>query len=100
MSTAARNIIKYYPEPNTAGTADFLNNYSRTRQDTQDLYQPMIRVDHNFSEKWRMFACYSHSDFYGHFDKLIADSTVRGRLRQRPHRGAALDNVLEPLCSV
>lgn len=93
IAPAAQNILKYYPEPNTLGTADGLNNYSRTRQDKQDLYQPLARVDHNFSENHRMFARYSHSDFFGHFDELVSGSTVRGRKRQRPHRGVAIDNV-------
>ena len=93
IDPAAKNILKYYPAPNQAGTADFLNNYARTRPDTQDLYQPIARGDHNFSEKHRMFARYSHSDFFGHFDELVADSKVRGRRRRRPHRGVALDNV-------
>ena len=94
IDPSAKNILKYYPAPNQAGTADFLNNYARTRQDSQDLYQPVARVDHNFSEKYRLFGRYSHSNFYGHFDKLIADSNVRGRRRRRPHRGVALDNVV------
>lgn len=94
IDPVARNIVKYYPAPNQAGTADFLNNYARTRQDSQDLYQPMARVDHNFSDRHRLFGRYSHSDFYGHFDQLIAGSNVRGRRRQRPHRGVALDDVV------
>jgi len=93
LDATAQKILRYFPAPNTAGTADGLNNYARTRQDTQDLYQPIARVDHNFSEARRMFARYSHSDFYGHFDQLIAGSSVRGRQRRRPHRGVALDNV-------
>lgn len=94
IDAAAKNILKYYPAPNQAGTADFLNNYARTRVDSQDLYQPVARVDHNFSEKHRLFARYSHSDFFGHFDQLVAGSDVRGRRRRRPHRGVALDNVV------
>lgn len=93
IDPGVKNILRYFPAPNQPGTADFLNNYARTRQDSQDLYQPVARVDHNFSEKWRLFGRYSHSDFYGHFDQLIADSKVRGRRRRRPHRGVALDNV-------
>ncbi|MEZ5354480.1 MAG: carboxypeptidase regulatory-like domain-containing protein [Bryobacteraceae bacterium] len=93
IDAISRNLLKYYPLPNAAGTPDFTNNYSRTRQDTQDLYQPVARIDHNFSESHRMFARYSQSDFFGHFDELVAGSTVRGRGRQRPHRGFALDNV-------
>ncbi len=93
IDPVALKIISYYPLPNTAGTRDFLNNYSRTRQDRQDLEQPVVRVDHNFSQNWRMFARYSHSDFTGHFDELIPGSVVRGRFRKRPHRGTAYDNV-------
>ena len=93
IDPAARNILKYFPEPNTTGTADGQNNYARTRQDKQDLYQPMTRVDHNFSEAHRMFVRYSHSDFFGYFDELVSGSDVRGRKRQRPHRGVAIDNV-------
>jgi hypothetical protein len=91
IDPVARKLLSFYPEPNAAGTVDGQNNYQRTRQDTQDLYQPLARVDHNFSEKHRLFARYSHSDFFGHFDNLVAGSNVRGRRRRRPHRGVALD---------
>jgi hypothetical protein len=91
IDATTRKILGYYPEPNAAGTPDGLNNYQRTRQDTQDLYQPIARLDHNFNEKHRLFARYSHSDFFGHFDELVSGSNVRGRRRRRPHRGMALD---------
>jgi hypothetical protein len=93
IDPAARKILGYFPEPNAAGTADGLNNYIRTRQDRQDLTQPVARLDHNFSSRHRIFGRYSHSDFTGHFDELISGSTVRGRRRRRPHRGATFDNV-------
>ncbi len=93
MDRNALGLLKYFPAPNAAGTRDGLNNYSRTRQDTQDLYQPVARLDHVFSEKRRMFARYSHSTFHGHFDNLVEGSNARGRRRQRPHRGLALDHV-------
>ncbi|MBI3680249.1 MAG: TonB-dependent receptor [Acidobacteria bacterium] len=94
IDSGARAFLKYFPQPNTAGTRDGLNNYSRTRQDSQDLYQPIARLDHNFSDRNRIFARYSHSDFTGRFDHLIEGSKARGRLRQRPHRGIALDDVV------
>jgi hypothetical protein len=93
ISPDAQRYVKYFPLPNAAGTADFLNNYQRARPDKQDLYQPIIRIDHNISEKWRTFGRYSQSTFYGSFDQWIPDSDVRGRKRQRPYKGVALDVV-------
>ncbi|MBS1825067.1 MAG: carboxypeptidase regulatory-like domain-containing protein [Acidobacteria bacterium] len=93
IDAGARGYLKYFPEPNNTGTVDGTNNYSRTRADSQDLYQPIARIDHTFSDRNRMFARYSHSDFYGHFDELISGSNARGRRRMRPHRGIAIDDV-------
>jgi len=90
---AALHILSYYPESNTSGTADFLNNYAWTRKDTQVLKAPMARLDHNFSESHRMFIRYAFSDFTGHFDKSVPHSIVRGRTQRRPHTGLAVDNV-------
>ena len=88
-----QKLVNYYPLPNTAGTADGLSNYSIETPKDQIMRQPVVRIDHNFSEKHRMFARYSHSDFTGHFDQFVPNSKVRGRERKRPHRGMALDNV-------
>jgi hypothetical protein len=93
IDSTSKALTKYYPDPNTTGTPDGQNNYALTRQENQDLYQPVTRVDQNFSERHRMFVRYSQSDFFGHFDKLVPGSDVRGRIRRRPHRGVAADNV-------
>jgi hypothetical protein len=93
IDPAARAFSRYFPDPNLPGTVEFLNNYSRTRPEKQDLYQPITRLDHVFTEKNRMYFRYSHSDFQGQFDEFVAGSPVRGRFRERPHRGVALDDV-------
>lgn len=93
VAPGAKTILKYYPLPNTAGTADFQNNYTTTTPKDQTLRQPVVRMDHNFSEKGRLFARYSHSNFAGHFDQYVPGSNVRGRVRGRPHRGSAVDYV-------
>jgi hypothetical protein len=93
ISPEALKLVSYYPRANSPGTADFLNNYSINTPKEQNMRQPVVRVDHNFSQSHRMFARYSHTDFEGWFDQYDPNSTVRGRRRGRPHRGAALDNV-------
>jgi len=89
----AAKLIQLYPLPNTAGTVDGLNNWANTHGETQELTQPIVRIDQNFSDKFRMFGRYSQSDFAGHFDQFIPGSDVRGRDRRRPARSAALDGV-------
>ena len=93
IGAAARNLLKHYPMPNTAGTADFQQNFSTTTPRHQVLHQPVLRLDQNWSERHRTFGRYSRSDFEGEFDRFVPDSPVRGRSRRRPHRGAALDHV-------
>ncbi|MBL8230985.1 MAG: TonB-dependent receptor [Bryobacterales bacterium] len=93
ISADAARYVKYFPLPNAAGTIDFTNNYQRARPDKQDLYQPIVRIDHVLNDQWRMFGRYSQSTFYGSFDQWIPDSNVRGRKRQRPYKGVALDTV-------
>jgi len=93
IAASAKGILKYYPLPNTGGTADGQQNFSVTAPKDQVLHQPVFKIDQNWSARDHMFFRYSRSDFNGKFDKFVADSTVRGRSRQRPHRGAALDNV-------
>ena len=88
-----QKLVNYYPLPNTAGTADGLSNYSVETPKDQIMRQPVVRIDQNFSEKHRMFARYSQTNFTGQFDKYDPKTTVRGREVRRPHRGVALDNV-------
>ena len=93
MDKTALQVLKYFPLPNTSGTADFLSNYSVTTPKVQVLKQPVVRLDHNFSERHRMYGRYSHSSVRGQFDQYVPGSDVRGRIRGRPHRGVGLDDV-------
>ena len=93
ISPDAARYLKYFPVANTAGTADSTNNFIRARPDKQDLYQPILRLDHNWNDRWRSFGRWSQSTFHGSFDQWVEGSNVRGRKRQRPYQGYALDTV-------
>jgi len=94
IDPAARAIVKYYPLPNSPGTADGLNNFKYNPLQPFDLYQPIFRLDHNFSERNRAYFRYSQSVFTStKINKMTPDSTVTGRTQERPHRGIALDDV-------
>lgn len=93
ISPDAARYLKYFPIANAAGTADSTNNFIRSRPDKQDLYQPILRLDHNWNDRWRSFGRWSQSTFHGSFDQWVEGSDVRGRKRQRPYQGYALDTV-------
>ena len=52
----SRNMLKYWPAPNAAGTTNFVRTDSNTiEKDTWSM-----RVDHNFSDRNRFFGRYSY----------------------------------------
>ncbi len=53
----ALNVLKYYPAPNTTGSADGRSNYtSQNRPEPLDYYNYITRYDENISDKSRLFA--------------------------------------------
>jgi hypothetical protein len=54
----AVNLMKFFPEPNNVPTNAFLqqNNFTRQGQSNSPVDQIDTRIDHNFSDKFRMFA--------------------------------------------
>jgi hypothetical protein len=56
ISPIAKNILKYYGMPNVAGTADGSNNLVLPNQpEAAKYYTHTWRLDHNISEKFRVF---------------------------------------------
>ncbi len=56
ISPIATNILKYFALPNVPGTADFRNNLQLpTQPEDIDYWTHTFRVDHNISEKQRIF---------------------------------------------
>lgn len=60
ISPMAKKILSYYSEPNVAGTLDGLNNLIRVNDlEVLDYYNHLIRIDHSFSEKHRLYGRYN-----------------------------------------
>lgn len=88
----ARKFLSYYAKPTGAGTADGRNNYQLSETNSNDFLQNMARVDHQFSEKHRMFGRFTHS--WLHFYRgTIFPNESRGLDRYRKQRSVALDDV-------
>ncbi|MBI1896510.1 MAG: TonB-dependent receptor [Acidobacteria bacterium] len=63
INNVANNVIRYYPQPNTAPTNPYTyaNNYVRSGSSLSDNNRFDSRADHNFSSNWRTFLRYSTS---------------------------------------
>lgn len=93
INPIATNILKYFALPNTAGTADGQNNLSRSDLAEAVFYSNHAwRVDHNFSERNRVFASAAlydrSSDYLNYFDNPSTGQTFQFIARR-----AALDQV-------
>jgi hypothetical protein len=56
ISSIATNILNYYPLPNMTGAADGSNNYYwGTGLSVSSYYAVVARIDHNFSDRDRLF---------------------------------------------
>lgn len=63
LDPVGRNIMKFFPEPNVAGDREGRQNYFRIEDEKWRYLSTAARVDHNISEKWRMFGRFSNSEF-------------------------------------
>jgi hypothetical protein len=85
----ASSLLKYFPEPNTSSSNSFtpVNNWTQLGKDAADQLNFGVRVDHQFSEKWRTFGRLTQStqtvrpfDFFG-----VADPVGRGNFNFAAH---------------
>ncbi|MBI1786073.1 MAG: carboxypeptidase regulatory-like domain-containing protein [Acidobacteria bacterium] len=56
MNVVSQNILKLYPQPQRSG---IVNNYDAVASSRDDDKQYSVRIDHNFSERYRLFGRYS-----------------------------------------
>ncbi len=88
INPIAKEILRYYPEPNVAGTADKRNNYSsQTRPEPVTYYNHVGRFDQALSDKQRFYVRISASrkddgPYRNYWDNITAGNVFRGITRQ------------------
>ena len=87
INTISANVVKYYPLPNRAGnTAQQVNNYLATGKAVTNTDNYLARMDHNFSEKKRIFGRVGYAP-YTNFSTLQVWPSPSGRFLPIPaHR--------------
>jgi hypothetical protein len=66
ISPIAKEMLKYYPLPNQAGTATGLNNFITGNPRGDDFYSMNYRVDHVLTDRQRFFVRYSRNNRVEH----------------------------------
>lgn len=93
ISPIARKILDYWPSPNTQGTADGLNNFYRPRRSWDQFGTYNGRVDHNPTERYRIFGRYYKTAQVWTGGARVFDNPVTGALLHRDSQGGGLDQV-------
>lgn len=92
LDKTALALLPYWPDPNTQGTIDNRNNYTRPQITQNNYHSQTVKVDHNFSEKHRAFGRYSQ--WYNLFSSTQTFPNIAtGTNRYRYNYGAVLDDV-------
>jgi hypothetical protein len=90
----AVNTIKYYPLPNTVSNAvTNVNNYASTGSRSINIDQFDVRIDHNLSDRRKLFGRYSHRKTSDIPPVFFGDLTIaEGRFNQENRvRNTVLD---------
>lgn len=91
LDPVARNIVNYFEAPNQAGTADGSNNWTTPGPESDKFHSHLFRVDHNFSEKHRVFVRGDRNDRVLLYD--VRFNGAVGANFDRRNRGISFDDV-------
>jgi hypothetical protein len=92
IDAVAREILSYYPLPNQTGTADGANNYTNpTAVAFETYYTVTSRVDHNLSDRHRIYGRFSW-DFWEEEKDDRFDNVATGIFLNRKNRVFAIDD--------
>lgn len=90
----ARNVMKYYPTPNLAGDSIGRNNFYGTGSAQFNTDNFDIRVDHNLTDRQRLFGRFSYRKYFNGPPQLFPGATgiAEGRINNNDFgRNAVVD---------
>jgi hypothetical protein len=86
----SKNVVTYYPLPNRQGnTAQQVNNYLRTGKAVTNTNNYLARVDHNFSDRHRIFGRFGHGP-YTNFSSLSGVAFAERSVNSNPCTSALI----------
>jgi hypothetical protein len=91
LDQVSQKLLAFYPLPNAAGTKDGRDNYFYNLSAGEDYYVHLVRIDHVFSEKHRLFARIHYDWWEEDKDHWFGDYSAI--ILNRINRGFALDDV-------
>ena len=100
LSPVAQKLLRYWPLPNTTGTADGQQNYTGAPNSSIDMAQHFGRVDQVIGQNNHAFVSYNRYCLYAlqniTFGKPLGDVYSTGVIQANCHQGASFDEVYTP----
>ncbi|MFB3827835.1 MAG: TonB-dependent receptor domain-containing protein [Bryobacteraceae bacterium] len=93
LDATARGLLKYWSAPNATGTSDGRNNFFKPGGTGEEYSSDIVRFDHNFSDRHRIFGRYNQSHMLWTVAPVLNDDVSTGWLRHRYNKGFGLDDV-------
>lgn len=92
LDRGAQGLFEFFPAPNTVGTVDGRNNYQRLPQSYNEFRSYTSKIDHNLSDRHRIFGRYTQT-FNLFTSGQLFDTPTTGTDRYRRMKGAGFDDV-------
>jgi hypothetical protein len=96
LNQVALNYLQYYPMPNQPGDAQGRNNYFSPQVRTDTFYTELYRVDHELSDKQKVFARYYRNhriEDRGNWSGVTNGARATGNFLYRINDGITADHV-------
>ncbi|MBI4910726.1 MAG: TonB-dependent receptor [Acidobacteria bacterium] len=93
LDKTAQNLLQFYPEPNLAGLPNGTNNYQTQSSNINRQVSLVSKVDHNFSDRHRMFVRWNHGSQLFISNGIVKDNKTNVTDRWRRSQAAVFDDV-------